>query len=215
MIFDDGGGPVPPMPLGVTSEPHPIFAMMCVIALVVALVALQAIITLQDRKIEKLLSERRLDVERKADAQPENPRLAWDLARVTLEQYFNRNLQQVSQIFYASIVAMFVGFGLIVWGVILAIHQSSFENMAAILPAASGVITEFISVTFMVVYRSTLQQANGYMAILEKINAVGMAVQIIETIPPTDPLYSETRAAIAKQLLEQNRSHSKQCIHDE
>jgi len=179
------------------------------------LVALQAIITLQDRKIEKLLSERRLDVERKADAQPENPRLAWDLARVTLEQYFNRNLQQVSQIFYASIVAMFVGFGLIVWGVILAIHQSSFENMAAILPAASGVITEFISVTFMVVYRSTLQQANGYMAILEKINAVGMAVQIIETIPPTDPLYSETRAAIAKQLLEQNRSHSKQCIHDE
>jgi hypothetical protein len=45
------------------------------------------------------------------------------------------------------------------------------------------------------------------MAILEKINAVGMAVQIIESIPANDPLYVETRAAIAKQLLEQIKPH--------
>lgn len=208
MIFQEGGTPPPQMaPHGglfpLFSSDLPLFASIGFTTAALVLVLIVAREQKKQRKQEESLSERRSDFESKVDAQPANPRLAWDLARVTLEQYFNRNLKQVSQIFYVAVGAMLAGFGLIVWGVFLALHQSSFENMASILTASSGVITEFISVTFMVVYRSTLQQANGYMAILEKINAVGMAVQIIETIPEGNPLYVETRAAIAKQLLEQ------------
>jgi len=40
-----------------------------------------------------------------------------------------------------------------------------------------------IGVTFMVIYRSTMAQANQFMEVLERINTVGMAVQILDTIP--------------------------------
>ena len=45
-------------------------------------------------------------------------------------------------------------------------------SMAA---AVSGIITQFIGVTFMVIYRSTMAQANAFMVVLDRINSVGMA----------------------------------------
>ena len=155
------------------------------------------------QKLGSSATLRREEIEDKVAKAPEDSRLAWDLARVTLEQYFNRNLQQVNQIFLVSVAVMLIGFGLILYGAFLAIHQPGDSDLPARLTTISGVITEFISVTFMLVYRSTLKQANAYMSILEKINAVGMAVQILESIPKIDPLYAETRSAMAKMLLEQ------------
>jgi hypothetical protein len=154
------------------------------------------------RAQEKKLGERRSDIEQKVSDEPANPKLAWDLARVTLEQYFYKNLRQVGQIFVTAICVMLGGFLLILYGAWIAIHQPATSDLASKLTVLSGLITEFIAATFMVIYRSTLQQANTYMAILEKINAVGMAVQIIESIPATDPLYTQTRATMAKMLLE-------------
>lgn len=97
---------------------------------------------------------------------------------------------------------MIVGFALVIYGAYLGLGHPD-TKFPAELSAISGVITEFVSVTFMVIYKSTLQQASGYMTILEKINTVGMAVQIVDTLPPEDPLYASTRSTMAKQLLEQ------------
>ncbi len=155
---------------------------------------------------ETKLGERRNSIEQKVTEEPANPKLAWDLARVTLEQYFYRNLRQVSQIFVTAICVMLGGFVLILYGAWIAIHLPGSNDLPSKLTVLSGVITEFIAATFMLIYRSTLQQANTYMAILEKINAVGMAVQIIESIPSSDPLYTQTRAAMAKTLLESFKS---------
>jgi hypothetical protein len=46
----------------------------------------------------------------------------------------------------------------------------------------AGVITEFIAATFLFLYKSIMQQAEGYTKTLERINSVGMAMQIMDTI---------------------------------
>lgn len=49
------------------------------------------------------------EAESKSEKEPENSKYAWDVARVTLESYFNKNLSQVSQIFWLSVFVMFIG----------------------------------------------------------------------------------------------------------
>jgi hypothetical protein len=100
------------------------------------------------------LDERIATAESKADAAPEKVKPAWDLARVTLEAYFNRNLSQINSIFWLSVSVMVVGFGIIIWGISQAI-QSSDASVPAAIAGAAGVITEFIGATFLFIYRST------------------------------------------------------------
>ncbi|MGZ3643806.1 MAG: TRADD-N-associated membrane domain-containing protein, partial [Ktedonobacteraceae bacterium] len=52
----------------------------------------------------------------------------------------------------------------------------------ALIGALAGIITEFIGATFLFIYRSTVQQAANYMKTLERINSVGMATKILDTI---------------------------------
>jgi hypothetical protein len=54
----------------------------------------------------------------------------------------------------------------------------------------------------MVIYRSTMAQANRFMEVLERINTVGMAVQILDSIPEAEAqLKNSTRAEIVALLL--------------
>jgi len=137
-------------------------------------------------------------IEAKAEREPEKVRFAWELASAKLEAYFDRNLSQVFSIFVVAIVAMLAGFVFVLWGVRLAIKTPG-QNTSWIA-AISGIITEFIGVTFMVIYRSTMTQANAFMQVLERINTVGMAVQILDSIPES-PLKNETRASLVNHLL--------------
>jgi uncharacterized membrane protein len=118
-------------------------------------------------------------IEVKAEQQPEKTKDAWD--REKLEAYFNRNLSQVGMIFFVALFVMLVGFGFIGWGVSLAIAKPD-SIKTSYLAAISGTITEFIGVTFMVIYRSTMAQANQFMEVLERIHTVGRAVQILDAI---------------------------------
>jgi hypothetical protein len=139
-------------------------------------------------------------IEVKAEKEPEKVKFAWELASAKLEAYFDRNLMQVFLIFVVAIFAMLVGFGFVLWGVWLAIKTPG-QNTAWIA-AISGIITEFIGVTFMVIYRSTMSQANAFMQVLERINTVGMAVQILDSIPEADAqLKNSTRAELVTLLL--------------
>lgn len=147
----------------------------------------------QEEKIESL--------ERKVDAEPEKVRPAWDLARVKLEAYFDRNLKQVQAIFIVAIFVMLVGFGLVVWGVRISIFDPSRLSIA-VIASASGVITEFVSLTFMAIYKATMAQANQFVAVLERINTVGMAVQILDSMEKESPeIKDTTRVEMIKLLL--------------
>jgi hypothetical protein len=153
--------------------------------------------------------------ESKLEAQPEKSKPAWDLARATLEQYFNRNLSQITAIFWLSVCVMLIGFGIIAWGIIWeiyrAFHPQINQPQGMLGPAAiaslSGVITEFIGASFLFIYRSTIHQAVNYSMTLERINSVGMAMQILDTIPEepkSDDLKSKTKATLVELLIKQS-----------
>ncbi len=140
--------------------------------------------------------------EKKVAENPNEPKLAWDLARIKLESYLDKNLSQINSIFYLSLFALIVGFSLIIYGSYMSFQKS--ENIQpGIVAAVSGLIVNFIGATFLILYKSTMKQAKDYVNVLERINAVGMSVQIIETI--TEPylqLKNETKAELSKKLID-------------
>lgn len=158
-----------------------------------------------------------LQAEKRVEAEPEKTKPAWDLARATLEKYFNRNLTQVSSIFWLSVLVMGIGFGIIVWGLTKAIGEPSHAGAPkdvdgsnvtlAKIASVAGVITEFIGATFLFVYRSAIQQAVNYSKTLERINSVGMAMQILDTMPDQTherDLKSRTKARLVMMLVSQS-----------
>lgn len=146
------------------------------IALILVMLALAGIsgyVASKRAREKEAVAEKKIEqIETKAEKEPEKTRFAWDLARVKLEAYFDRNLSQVRMIFYVAVGVMVIGFAFILWGVAIAIRKPEFIK-TSYSAAISGIITEFIGVTFMVIYRSTMAQANQFMEVLERINTVG------------------------------------------
>jgi nitrate reductase gamma subunit len=152
--------------------------------------------------------------ESRVEAEPEKAKPAWDLARATLESYFNRNLSQIASIFWLSVFVMIIGFGVIIVGVFEAMNTPSAVVPAA-LATAAGIITEFIGATFLFIYRSTIQQATDYSKTLERINSVGMAMQILDTMPDKtqgSDLKSKTKARLVELLVRQVYTSSAESI---
>ena len=156
----------------------------------------------QKSRQETKRAEKIEDVERRVQEHPDETRAAWELARVKLESYLDRNLKQVRSIFWLTVFIMLVGFGLIGFG-IFKVYESPETFKASLISAVAGIIINFIGATFLVLYRSTMNQAKDYVTILERINAVGMSVQILEKLEDEDTkLKQETTANIALRLLE-------------
>lgn len=155
---------------------------------------------------QKFLEERNVEtkirtVEEKIRENPQEPQLAWELAQTKLESYLNRNLGQVRSIFWLTAIVMLVGFGFILYGVVRAFDAPD-KFPVAVVASVSGVLVSFIGGSFLIIYRSTLAQSKDYVSVLERINAVGMCVQVLETIPAESAsLKHQTTAEIAKQLL--------------
>jgi hypothetical protein len=170
------------------------------VAVVGALIAL-VIFGLQQSK-EQVKQERKIEaVEKRVQENPRETQVAWELARVKLESYLNRNLSQVRSIFFLTVIVMAGGFTLIGVGAYQGFRDPD-HFKASVLSSISGVVVSFIGGTFLVLYKSTMAQAKDYVTILERINAVGMSVQILETLTTADSrLKNETTAEIAKQLL--------------
>ena len=140
-------------------------------------------------------------LEQKAEQEPEKVRYAWDLARAKLETYFDRNLNQVRLIFYIAVGVMVAGFGFILWGLRVAIANPD-RFKVTLIASAAGVVTQFIGLTFMAIYRSTMLQAAQFMSVLERINTVGMAVQILDAMKDDlGDLKDATRVDIIRLLL--------------
>jgi len=181
-------------------------ALVPIIAFVVG-AAVNLVVNWVSGKQEIVSQEKISQAEKNLQEQPDKAKPAWDLARATLEQYFNRNLSQIRVIFWLSVAVMVAGFSVIVWGISQAV-QSPNAVAASAIAALAGVITEFIGATFLFIYRSTIQQSMEYSKTLERINSVGMALQIIDTISD-DPvigeneLKSKTKAQLVELIMKQ------------
>jgi hypothetical protein len=132
---------------------------------------------------------------------PAETRYAWELARIKLESYLDRNLAQVTSIFRLTALVMGCGIGLIGYGVWRAMQRP--EVIApSILAALAGVVIQIIGGTLLVVYRSTMAQAKEYVVVLERINAVGMSINILEGISDVDAAArNAARAQLSRDLL--------------
>lgn len=132
---------------------------------------------------------------------PDKTRYAWDLARLKLESYLDRNLRQVSAIFYLTSFVMACGMALIGFGVWRSLNGASALAPSA-LAAASGIVVQIIGSTFLIIFRSTMEQARNYVVVLERINAVGMSINILETIDDSNAdRRNSARAELARDLL--------------
>jgi hypothetical protein len=159
---------------------------------------------------EQTIHEQRIqEVEQRVKDNPSETQAAWELARVKLESYLNRNLKQVRSIFWLTLFVMMIGFGLIVYGVYEAYGDPA-RIKASLISSVSGVIVSFIGATFLVLYKATMAQATEYVNILERINAVGMSVNILGSLDDEDTrLKQQALADVAKQLLELYMKKSK------
>lgn len=155
----------------------------------------------EDRLAVRQRQKHIVEIERKVEDAPDKPKLAWDLASAKLEDYLARNLSQVRSIYYLVLFVMFIGFVFIGYGIYFVYYDAKIE--ASIVAAVSGILVQFIGATFLLIYRSTMEQAKDYVAMLERINAVGMSVQLVESIEDPDPkVRDEVRADLASSLLE-------------
>ena len=140
-------------------------------------------------------------VEDRVKENPNEPTAAWELARIKLENYLNRNLSQIQWIFIWTILVMIAGFVIIGYGIMKS-YQAETQLNTSIVTTVCGLLVEFIGATFLVIYKSTMGQAKDYVNVLERINAVGMSVQILDSISEEESkLQDQTKAEIAKQLL--------------
>jgi hypothetical protein len=160
------------------------------------------IVVIFQASAEEIAREKKIvDAEERFKEHPKETQAAWELARVKLESYLNYNLKQVRSIYWLTVVVMIFGFALIVYGVWKAFEPSA-QLVAPVIAACSGIITNFIGASLLLIYRSTMAQARDYVTVLERINAVGMSVSILERIDNEDArLKNQTIADIAKQLL--------------
>ena len=97
-------------------------------------------------------AERITEIEKEVEANPDKAKPVWDLASAKLEEYVARNLSQVAWIFVLVLIVMTIGFVIIGWGVYKVFSSESIAP--SMVAAVSGIVVEFIAVTFLLIYRS-------------------------------------------------------------
>lgn len=135
-------------------------------------------------------------LQEEADEDPSNIRKAWRADRQFMHNYLSRNLGQNRQIFWTSLVMIPIGFAVIVVGSIVSIIGTprSGENIASSIGVLSlpewiiitGLITEFLAATILFIYKSTFSQTSRYFRELARLNIVGIAAQMVDTINDDD-----------------------------
>jgi hypothetical protein len=146
-----------------------------------------------DKKSKDIYSEKINVVEMQIEENGQTTKPIWDLAKLHLEEYFVKNLSHITVIFWLCLLVMLTGFIIITWGIIRAINTPNSE-FVSIIATVSGVITELIGASFLVIYQSTMKQAGSHTEILERINSVGMAMLLLDTMSENDSLKEKTKA---------------------
>jgi hypothetical protein len=155
-----------------------------------------------DKITEKELEEAKEQIKN----EPNKIKPSWDIAYLTLQQYFEKNLQHINSIYKISINVMIVGFIIIGLGIFISYFGK--DKDISIISISSGILIEFIGATFLIIFKSTIKQALKYTKTLEKINNVGMSMKILDTIESSDLEKGELLKAkieISKLLIENSK----------
>ena len=127
------------------------------------------------------------------------------MARIRLEACFDRNLVQIKLIFWMSVLVILFGSALITYGVSISLHGSE-KDSVIFISVLTGVFTEFLGATLLLVFRSTIQRANSYLPTLERMDSVGMAIQIIDSMPEhQSDLRNHAKSDISKLIISSGR----------
>jgi hypothetical protein len=165
---------------------------------------------IKQKEVQKKQDALQAKVQEGKEASP-----VWELAQLTLNKYYNRNLSQNNWIFYVSVTVMIAGFGLVLYGISLA-YRTPANTLVTIVSTGSGVIVQFIGATFLVIYNSTISQAIQYTASLQRVSIVGTSIKILDSIKEDETeetrkdkkyvkLMIEAKIAVAKLLIEQSK----------
>jgi hypothetical protein len=176
-----------------------------IVLLLLAAIVAGIIYLLGINENERRAQENRKEALQKIVENPKEIKRSWDMAQLTLEQYYRRNLNQINWIFFTSIGVMIAGFLLIAFG--LASNIQNQKNNIQLISIGSGIITEFIGATFIFIYNSTMKQALEYTHSLEKVNNVGMSVTILDSVEKDDQneiKLEEAKIEIAKLLIQKS-----------
>ncbi len=129
------------------------------------------------------------------------------VARITLQKYWDSNLNQNRLIFRASVVASIVGFLVTLWG---AGEAFSGKNISAsAITITSGAITQIIGASFLAIYRATTNQALAFSLTLERIDATSIAWTILESMSNSTEseraLKNQAKADLVKLILQRSK----------
>jgi hypothetical protein len=152
-----------------------------------------------------MIDKTRPSLEQRVEQEPVKVKPAWDLARVTLEAYLSRNLNHITVTFWLHVFVIVAGFATIIWGAAQAINTPE-STPLVVMTGLASVIAAFIRAAFLL-HRSTIQQFTNHTQTLERMNSVGMAMQILYTMPDSATpanLKNATKAVVVKMLMQQS-----------
>lgn len=121
----------------------------------------------------------------------------WEFSRTTLQTYMDRNIGQLQLAFFVSVVVMSAGFVIIGFG---AMQMLTNGVEAGAVSSAAGVLVEYIGASLLRLTFTTMAQAERYVAVLERINAVQMSIGVAQRITSAE-LKNETLAGVSHHLL--------------
>jgi len=157
------------------------------------------------------------ELQEDADEDPGNIRKAWRADRQFMHNYLARNLRQNRQIFWLSTVLIPIGFVVIVLGAVISIWNGNQNIQTATTDTAflsvpewiiiAGLITEFLAATILFIYKSTFAQTSNYFKELARLNVVGIAAQMIDTMDANDDTIKNEAIRDSAIALLRNFSH--------
>lgn len=132
---------------------------------------------------------------------PNETKAAWTIAKAKIETYIENNIKQVTSSFNVCVILIVIGFIMIVSGIVSVYLQNDANGSMLIIVA--GVIVDFIGATVLIVLKNVFNQSKDYLIALERINAVGMCLQVIELIEEKkeSTKKDKVKANIAKRIL--------------
>lgn len=125
-------------------------------------------------------------------------------SRIELEQYHRIGLNQTQKSYRYSIIAMWIGFIIIAFGIITYIIPNKYINPALIngnfqiLTIASGIITELISALFLWIYKSSIGRLTYFYNRQVFIHNALFAYKISKTMTDSD----SAKRIIVEKILE-------------
>ena len=107
-------------------------------------------------------------IEQKLDEKDEDNLIPLvEYSRIQLKEYYTIGLRQARRSYTFSIIAMWIGFTVIMGGIVLYIFDPLFEGKVnteylPVLSVAGGTIVELISALFLWIYQSSLKQMHVF-----------------------------------------------------